>query len=166
MERKKITLKVALSSEKIAQLEEMKKPKLTPIRKPFSRPGSNRFNKHKPPISELGRTVKWLYKTYPDLFFKERSKPLKCGIEKDIFNLLGDKPEVTKKMLKKALRHYVFSFSYMNAVLAATHRYNLKGKEIEKMTDEHKAFAIEWLKERNEEKAEKEASKEKTPLIK
>lgn len=151
MERKKITLKMPLSQEKAAELEAIKQKKLEPIRPSFPkpRPGKRPFRK---PISELGKTVKWLYKTYPDLFIKERSKPLKCGIEHDIFADMGDNPQATKRMIKKALRHYVFSFSYMRATLTATHRYDLKGNAVEPVTDEHKQFAQDWITEREKEK--------------
>ena len=165
-ERKKITLKANLSTEKLAELEEMKKPVIPAERKPFSRPGfagRKSPSRHKPPISELGRTVKWLYKTYPELFFKERSKPLKCHIEKDIFENFGDKPPVTKRMIKKALSHYVYSYPYMNGVLAAIGRYDLKGNMVEKLEDEHKTFAIDWLRQREEEKAAKEAKEKNNP---
>ena len=153
-ERKKITLKANLSTEKLAELEEMKKP---------ARPGygggrPSAARPHQPPISELGRTVKWLYKTYPDLFFKDRSKPLKRQIEKDIFVAFGDKPPVTKRLLKKALSHYVYSYPYMNGVLAATGRYDLRGNKVEDLEDEHKTFAIDWLRERETEKAAKDAA--------
>ncbi len=164
-ERKKITLKANLSTEKLAELEEMKKPAKPAERKPFVRPGQGAGRggprRHQPPISELGRTVKWLYKTYPDLFFKERSKPLKRHVEKDIFEAFGDKPPVTKRMIKKALSHYVYSYPYMNGVLASKGRYDLKGKMVEELEDEHKTFAIDWLRGREEEKASKD-SDEKT----
>ena len=160
-ERKKITLKANLSTEKLAELEEMKKPAKPAVRKPFTRPGRG-TPRHQPPISELGRTVKWLYKTYPDLFFKERSKPLKRHVEKDIFEAFGDKPPVTKRMIKKALSHYVYSYAYMNGVLASKGRYDLKGKMVEELEDEHKTFAIDWLREREIEKAAKKAAGEST----
>ena len=164
-ERKKITLKANLSTEKLAELEEMKKPAKPAERKPFTRPGAGGRGgprRHTPPISELGRTVKWLYKTYPDLFFKDRSKPLKRQVEKDIFEAFGDKPPVTKRMVKKALGHYVYSYSYMNGVLASKGRYDLKGKMVEELEDEHKTFAIDWLREREAEKAKKEAEGDTT----
>ncbi len=158
-ERKKITLKTSLSAEKLAELDKMKNPQKSVERKPFVRP-ERRPSNHKPPITEVGRTVKWLYKTYPDLFFKERSKPLKRHVEKDIIEAFGDKPPVTKRMLKKALSHYVYSYPYMNGVLAAKGRYDLKGQLVEELTDEHKTFAIDWLREREgeKEKAAKEES--------
>ncbi len=154
MERKKITLKGPLSSAKTAQLEEIKKQKTEPVRKAFTRPsaGKRPFRK---PISDLGKTVKFLYKKYPKLFIKDRSKPLKCGIEKDIFADLGDKPDATKRMIKKALRHYVFSFPYMKATLDAKKRFDLEGNPVEDVTQEHKDFAKDWLAEREKEKAEK-----------
>ena len=163
MDRKKITLgSISLSKEKAAQLEEIKQQKLNPIKKSFVKPGAGRPGRKKPfqkPISELGKTVKFLYKRYPKLFIKDRSKPLKCGIEKDIFADLGDKPDATKRMIKKALRHYVFSFPYMNATLKATHRYDLQGEPVEEISEEHKTFATEWVKERESEKKESDSKK-------
>lgn len=153
-ERKKITLKTSLSAEKLAELEKMKNPQKSIVKKPFVRPEPRPSN-HTPPITELGRTVKWLYKTYPDLFLKERNKPLKRHIDKDILAAFGDKPPVTKRMLKKALSHYVYSYPYMNGVLAATGRYDLKGEFVEDLTDEHKTFAIDWLRGREEEESKK-----------
>lgn len=154
MERKKITLKGPLSSAKAAQIEEIKKQKDTPVRKAFTKPGVGKRPFRKP-ISDLGKTVKFLYKKYPKLFIKDRSKPLKCGIEKDIFQDLGDKPEATKRMIKKAIRHYVFSFSYMKATVTSTKRFDLEGNPVEDITDKHKAFAEEWIKERESEKDDK-----------
>lgn len=159
-ERKKITLKVNLSAEKLAQIEAMKNPP-KPVARPASKkspPKGKKLKKDLPPISEMGRTVLWLYKTYPNIFFKERSKPLKCNIEKDILAEFEGKLPITKRRLKKALRHYVYSFPYMNGLLSATARYNLQGEFVEDLTDEHKKFAIEWLREREDEKASKAAA--------
>ena len=159
MERKKITLKMPLSREKTAQLEAIAKQKTETIRKPFVNPNAktglkSKKREPKKPISDLGRTVKFLYKKYPKVFIKDRSKPLKCGIEKDIFADLGDKPDATKRMIKKALRHYVFSFQYMKNMATATHRHDLHGTPVEALTDEHKSFAKEWIIEREKEKKE------------
>lgn len=164
-ERKKITLKIGLSPEKIAALEALKKPSLpTPkpapaFRKPSASAGSfskKSLPKDKEPISDVGRAVKWLYKTYPALFFKERSKPLKRQIEKDIFNDHDEALPFSKKLIKSALSHYVYSFPYMTGVLIAQGRHDLTGAQVDTLDDDHKKFAIEWLRQRDQEKDKKE----------
>lgn len=179
-QRPKISLKMPLSIEKQAQLEALRKPmliKTAPARtstRPnsktsdarkhadsfFKTPGEmdqnsaapQKTKKQKGPIDDLGSAVKWLYKTYPQLFMKDRSKPLKCGVEKDIIKDMGDHPAVVYGTLKKAIRHYVFSFPYMTTMLTAMNRFDLDGKPVEGITDDHRKFAVDWIKERELEK--------------
>ena len=152
MERKKITLKGPLSREKAAQLEAIEKQKTESIQaRSFLSEKSfgNRLPKKK--VSELGKTVKFLYKKYPELFRKERDKPLKCGIEQDLFQDLKEST-IPHKLIKKALRHYVYSFPYMKALAEATKRYDLEGQPVEDLTSEHRDFAKQWIQDREAEK--------------
>jgi sRNA-binding protein len=151
--RPKITLKVALSPEKMAQLTDL----VTVKPKTSSRSMRGKRGQVKRPPCEMGMAVTWLYRTYPKCFKAERTLPLKRSVQNDILGDEKAKFPFSEKILKEVLRHYVYSYPYMKSLLQEDWRYDLSGERIEPLNDKHKTFAQEWLEAREEEKVYKKA---------
>jgi len=150
--RKKITLSAGLSTKKLAEIQKLHN--IAAATKQLKKPSN--AGKFTSPISPIGQAVQWLYKTFPHCFCKDRHKPLKCHIESDIVPYLDNNEVITKRILKSALRHYVYSYPYMNGLLKSKWRYDLDGNPVEELTEDHKTFAKIWLNEREKEKKSKE----------
>ncbi len=87
--------------------------------------------------------INWLSQKYPACFSKERPKPLKIGIAKDILKNLP--PQATKILAKKSLAHYANMKNYIKALLTIPYRYDLSGKEAGPVTESEKRQAKEKL---------------------
>ena len=86
-----------------------------------------------------------LKKLYPALF-SNPPKPLKLRIQADI---QARSPGLfTKPQLSAFLRRYTGSHAYLNALLKATHRYDLDGNPGDELSDEHRTAAGEELARR------------------
>ena len=86
-----------------------------------------------------------LKKLYPALF-SNPSKPLKLRIQADI---QARSPGVfTKPQLSAFLRRYTGSHGYLNAIVKATHRFDLDGNPGDELSDEHRVAANEELARR------------------
>jgi sRNA-binding protein len=86
-----------------------------------------------------------LKKLYPALF-SNPPKPLKLRIQADI---QARSPGVfTKPQLSAFLRRYTGSHAYLNALVKATHRFDLDGNPGDELSDEHRNAANEELARR------------------
>jgi len=86
-----------------------------------------------------------LKKLYPALF-SNPPKPLKLRIQADI---QARSPGVfTKPQLSAFLRRYTGSHGYLNAIVKATHRFDLDGNPGDELSDEHRVAANEELARR------------------
>jgi len=92
----------------------------------------------------LWEAVNWLTTTYPKCFNPHKPKPLKIGIDKDIF-LKGEWPH-SKTFLQKTLVFYLGSPWYQKALLEQHERVSLEGQAIGIVTDHQRAVAEERLK--------------------
>jgi ProP effector len=114
----------------------------------------------KPAQEDCGPQLK---KLYPALF-SNPPKPLKLRIQADI--QARSPGEFTKAQLSAFLRRYTGSHAYLNALVKATHRYDLDGVQGDELSDEHRAAATEELarrrantQARNELEAEQRANR-------
>jgi len=86
-----------------------------------------------------------LRKLYPALF-SNPPKPIKLRIQADI---QARSPGLfTKPQLSAFLRRYTGSHAYLNALVKATHRYDLDGAPGDELSDEHRVAANEELARR------------------
>ena len=103
-----------------------------------------------PPAGNAARAVQedcgpQLKKLFPALF-SNPPKPLKLRIQADI---QARSPGLfTKPQLSAFLRRYTGSHAYLNALLKATHRFDLDGNPGDELSDEHRVAAGEELARR------------------
>jgi sRNA-binding protein len=84
---------------------------------------------------------------FPALF-SNPPKPLKLRIQADI---QARSPGVfTKPQLSAFLRRYTGSYGYLNAMVKATHRYDLDGNPGDELSPEHRQAAIDELTRRRQ----------------
>ncbi len=83
-------------------------------------------------------------------------QPLAIGIDKQV---LAAQPDLDRKALRTALRMHVGSLRYMKAMEKATQRFDLEGKAVAEVSEEHRAHATETLKERFRKQAEEKRAK-------
>ena len=96
----------------------------------------------KPAQEDCGPQLK---KLYPALF-SNPPKPLKLRIQADI---QARSPGLfTKPQLSAFLRRYTGSHAYLNALVKATHRFDLDGNAGDELSDEHRNAAAEELARR------------------
>ena len=96
----------------------------------------------KPAQEDCGPQLK---KLYPALF-SNPPKPLKLRIQADI---QARSPGMfTKPQLSAFLRRYTGSHAYLNALVKATHRFDLDGNAGDELSDEHRNAASEELARR------------------
>ncbi len=96
----------------------------------------------RPALEDCGPQLK---KLYPALF-SNPPKPIKLRIQADI---QARSPGLfTKPQLSAFLRRYTGSHAYLNALVKATHRYDLEGNPGDELSDEHRAAATEELARR------------------
>ncbi len=92
---------------------------------------------------EIYRIIGILIKKYPKAFNRKEPKALKLGILEDIAKELEG--EIGRTKIKKALKYYTNSIQYQQAILRDGSRVDLKGEEVSKITEEHRAYAQEQL---------------------
>ena len=96
----------------------------------------------KAPLEDCGPQLK---KLYPALF-SNPPKPLKLRIQADI--QARSPGQFTKPQLSAFLRRYTGSHAYLNALVKATHRFDLDGNPGDELSDEHRNAATEELQRR------------------
>ena len=147
-ERSKLTLTKPLSLAKEAQIHQMVKDikKSSIQEKPKPTPKEQKKMEHQAKVKkseEIKAAVQWLLTTYPECFNQEYTNPLKLKIEEDIFKDLSPDHKVTKMKIRQAIAYYTKNTHYLKAVMEGTHRFDLKGQEVEEITPQHKAYAQE-----------------------
>jgi len=95
-----------------------------------------------PVLEDAGPQLK---KLYPALF-SNPPKPLKLRIQADIQSRTPG--QFTKPQLSAFLRRYTGSHAYLNALVKATHRFDLDGNPGDELSDEHRNAAVEELARR------------------
>lgn len=83
-------------------------------------------------------------------------RPLALRIDKAI---LARFPELDRKLVRSAMRMHTNSTRYLKAMEKATQRFDLDGNADGEVTDEHRAFAAQTLKERFAESARRKRDK-------
>jgi len=96
----------------------------------------------RPPQEDAGPQLR---KLYPALF-SNPPKPLKLRIQADI--QARSPGQFTKPQLSAFLRRYTGSHAYLNALVKATHRFDLDGNPGDELSDEHRNAAVEELARR------------------
>jgi hypothetical protein len=98
-----------------------------------------------------------LRQLYPALF-SNPPKPLKLRIQADI---QARSPGLfTKPQLSAFLRRYTGSYGYLNALVKATHRYDLDGNPGDELSPEHRQAAIDELARRRQSQQARRALEE------
>lgn len=145
---KKLTLKSALSPEKLAELNKLKNLKRDTQQK------RERDEKHK----SLREVFKWFYTTFPAAFSRHTPKPLKVGIESEIFaKLPEDNEELSRRKVRLALKIYTRTLAYQKAILESEERIDLDGKAAGAIEPSHKEHALEWIAHKKAQKMGKNA---------
>lgn len=106
-----------------------------------------------------------LCKYFPQAFIAEgNAKPLKIGIFKDLKTAIAGKEGLTLSKVRAALRLYTTRLKYFYCLKEGAMRVDLDGHEVEPVTAEHAAFALEKFNEINEKrKAALKNSRKKRP---
>lgn len=102
--------------------------------------------------SSDNKEAKALIKVLQEKFecFRE-FRPLAIGIDKQILARL---PEVSPKILRRALAFHTRSTPYLKAMSGASVRYDLDGNTGEAVPEEHRAYALELLRSRLKKQSE------------
>ena len=93
--------------------------------------------------------LKSLHEQYP--VFSDHA-PLAIGIDKQV---QARDPAINKKLLRIALSMHTNSLRYLKTMEKSTHRLDLDGKAIEELTEAHRKYATEVLRERSKKNAER-----------
>jgi ProP effector len=77
---------------------------------------------------------------FPSAFGEDGSsdKPLKIGIDKELFAAF---PDIPRGHIKKALSHHTLRYVYLLSLARGLYRRDLDGSKVEKVSAEHAAFA-------------------------
>ena len=86
-----------------------------------------------------------LRELYPALFTSP-PRPIKLRVQADI--QARSPGEFTKPQLSAFLRRYTGSFAYLNALVKATHRFDLDGNPGDEVSAEHRQAALDELARR------------------
>ena len=84
------------------------------------------------------RLVPLLCERFPALFNIEDRKPIKCGVGKEIAEILKDDPEFDQEELSKALKWYTWGYGYLLNMAKGYRRFDLEGNKAEKIDKSHK----------------------------
>jgi ProP effector len=100
-----------------------------------------------------GQQARVLLKTLQQSFsvFRDYS-PLAIGIDKQVLARLDP---LDRKTLRIALGMHTHSLRYLKVMEKATHRLDLDGNPAEEVTDTHRSYAAELLRERFKKDAER-----------
>lgn len=90
-----------------------------------------------------------LQKSFP--VFREY-RPLAIGIDKQ---LLARLPDLDRKILRIALGIHTHSQRYIKSMTTATTRFDLDGNATDALTDTHRTHALETLRERAKNEAQR-----------
>lgn len=102
-------------------------------------------NKEK--LKNSKKVIHFLASRFPECFFLEgQPKPLKIGIFNDLIARLKDEPNLTKTLLRSALRRYTTSWRYLHNVKRGASRIDLDGKPCGDVDDAHVEYAKATLK--------------------
>ena len=80
--------------------------------------------------------VNVLIEAFPKCFNLKMPKPLKVGINQEIFEDWGENPPMTRTRLHRAIRGYTHSKVYLRSFDTETHRLGLKGEMVQEITEE------------------------------
>lgn len=109
------------------------------------------------PANTPGLSARAMLKQLQERFavFRE-CQPLAIGIDKQV---LAAQPDIDRKTLRIALRMHVSSLRYLKEMQQATQRFDLEGKPVAEVTEEHRTHAAETLKERFRKEGEQRRAK-------
>ena len=98
-------------------------------------------------IAENNRQIEeitdYFLKTIP--MFREK-KPMKKGIVREFYERF---PDISHRKIQIILAKHAESLDYLKNVASGTHRYDLSGKECEKIRDIERAFSSEQILKRD-----------------
>ncbi len=89
--------------------------------------------------------------------FKE-FRPLALRIDKAVMERY---PDVSRKVVRSAMRMHTGSTRYLKAMEKATQRFNIDGKPDGELTEDHRQHAAETLKQRFTEAAKRKREQQK-----
>ncbi len=144
-ERPKLTIKKPLSLEKQTQLFQALKPlQALPEKEKYQyfqqQKQQDREAKQKKKKA-IKAALTWLYEHFPKCFNLENLKPLKLHIDRDIYPYLEQEGSPSKIKIRVALKYYTSNLEYLKALINGSQRYDLKGQQVEEITQEQKDFA-------------------------
>lgn len=109
--------------------------------------GSFAIMKNKWSSENVKRAQQWLIAQWPDLFTPGPDlKPLSLKIHKEILEYRSSHPEISRRVLQEALKRHTTSFGYLYGMTKATHRHNLKGEAVERISQENRNWAQKTLR--------------------
>ena len=101
------------------------------------------------PTQNARSLLKNLHETYA--VFRDHL-PLAIGIDKQ---LLSKQPATDRKLLRIALGMHTNSLRYLKTMEKATHRFDIDAQSVAEVTEEHRKYASETLRERFRKEAER-----------
>lgn len=105
-------------------------------------------NKENPETLEIKKTIAQLSRLFPKLFNYYEPRPLKIGILDDLSIVLKNRIDKPKSHFKRVLSYYTGTKRYLKCILNSEHRYDLLGRQVGEITEEHKLQAQERLDKR------------------
>jgi len=98
-------------------------------------------------IAENNRQIEgitdFFHKTIP--MFRDK-KPMKKGIVREFYERF---PDISHRKIQVILAKHAENIDYLKNVASGTHRYDLNGKECEKIRDTERAFSAEQILKRD-----------------
>ena len=85
--------------------------------------------------------VNVLIESFPKCFNLKTPKPLKAGINQEIYAAFGDSAPMTKTRIGRALKRYTHGPVYLKALETETHRVGLNGERAQEITEEDRERA-------------------------
>ena len=94
---------------------------------------------------QLQAAEAWLEARFPKTFNFNDPKPLKIGIQLDLFAMACP---FSKGLLRKCLVFYVNSKAYLEATIQENWRYDLNGERVGEVTKDDKEHALQMLEQK------------------
>jgi ProP effector len=110
------------------------------------------------PKQDARGLLKSLQEKYPVL---GEFKPLAVGIDKQ---LRAREAALDRKTLRLALGMHTHSFRYLKSMEKAARRFNLDGSPAEEVSEEHRRYAADILRERSGKEAERRRAEREAAL--
>ena len=103
--------------------------------------------KNKWSAKKVKRLQLWLAARWPQLFsVRPDQVPLSLSIHKEILKHRNENPDLSCRLLNEALKRHVTSYGYLYGMQKHSHRYDLDGQQVGRVSAMHCAWAKRTLR--------------------